>query len=60
MKQILLAALSAALILTLAFCDRETPNQTPAEISKAATNAELVNAENTSWASWVTMIATHI
>jgi len=25
MKQIFLAALSAALILTLAFCDRETP-----------------------------------
>lgn len=42
MKQILLLAISAALILTLAFCAKDTPNQTPADISKAATNADLV------------------
>jgi len=42
MKQLLLAVISTALILTLAYCAKETPNQTPAEINKATTQAELV------------------
>ncbi len=42
MKQLLLAVLSTALILTLAYCAKETPNQTPAEINKASSQAELV------------------
>ena len=42
MKQTLLAAIGAALILALAYCAKETPNKTPAEINKAAAQADLV------------------
>jgi cytochrome c553 len=42
MKHILLAVISAALMLNLAFCAKDTPNQTPADINKAAANADLV------------------